>query len=96
MKLVTRVGSNAAQNILPIFRFRLSKGQSIGPSELRNIWRDACGVQDVTVARTTSGGVFQYSLGAPQRLMREEGVEGRLRALLAVSLPHATIDLTRI
>jgi len=40
--------------------------------------------------------VFLYSLGAPQRLMRVEGVEGRLRALLATSLPHATIDLFRI
>jgi hypothetical protein len=96
LKTITRVGINASENMLPLFRFRLNKGQSIGPGELRDIWRNACGTQEVTVARTNSGGVFLYSLGAPQRLMRAEGVEGRLRALLAVSLPHATIDLFRI
>ncbi len=96
MKTITRVGSKASENMLPLFRFRLSKGQSIGPAELRSIWQDASGTQEVTVTRTSSGSAFLYSLGAPQRLMRAEGIEGRLRALLASSLPHATIDLFRI
>jgi hypothetical protein len=37
-----------------------------------------------------------YSLCGPQRIEHIHLVEARLRELLAVSLPNATIDLTRI
>jgi hypothetical protein len=86
--------SAARENLFPVFNLRLSQGQSIGPLELRRIWKEACGVCEVSVARTERSGSFLYSLSAPQRLLHTSFVEQRLRSLLAESLPNATIALT--
>lgn len=84
---------------LPLFYFRLNHGQSIGPSELRRIWADACGTDQVFVSRAARGSrdtSYTYSLAGPQRLENIHIVEAHLRQLLAASLPNATIDLTRV
>ncbi len=86
-------------HVFPLFCFRLNRGQGIGPLVLRRIWADACGTNDVTVSRAARGNIgtdYLYSLCGPQRIEHIHLVEARLRELLAVSLPNATIDLTRI
>ncbi|HEX4480879.1 MAG TPA: hypothetical protein VH082_08735 [Rudaea sp.] len=96
MTTIPSIKQRASENLVPMFHFRLSKGQSIGPNELRSIWQDACGIREVTIGRTSRGDNFLYSLGAPQRVMHSQVVEERLRALLGTYLPNATIDLVRI
>jgi hypothetical protein len=84
---------------IALFRFRLSKGQSIGPSALRKLWSDACGSKDVDVSRESSDygsgdRGFTYSLCGSPRTPNMHDVERRLRSSLAVALPGATINLT--
>jgi len=82
-----------------LFRFKLGKGQSIGPKELRRIWADACRTSDVSVSRSNydagySDDTHTYSLlGSPKTPNLAE-VERRMQRMLAELSPTATIRLT--
>jgi len=70
---------------IPLFRFTLGAGQSIGPSALRSLWISACKSIDVSVGRD-SGFLPHarpvYILSAPPRMPDLPDVERRLRRLL--------------
>lgn len=80
---------------VPLFLFRLSNGQSIGPSALRRLWSSACGTDDVTVSRETretgiNAPVHTYTLCGPAST-NLSNIEGRLRRLLADAALTASI-----
>jgi hypothetical protein len=84
---------------IALFRFRLSDGQSIGPSALRKLWSNACGTDDVKVSRVASGPGYgaqshTYSLCAPAKTINLAHIEVRLRRLLADTALTATLTLT--
>ena len=88
-------------NHIPLFQFRLSSGQSIGPRALRRLWSTACSSEDVTVSREVrkvgygrQGHV--YSLCGPARMADIANVEARLRSLLQENASSATVTLTRL
>jgi hypothetical protein len=83
---------------VPLFLFRLSNGQSIGPSALRRLWSTACGTDDVVVSRETREGghgapIHTYTLCGPASA-NLPNIEARLRRLLAETALTATITLT--
>lgn len=72
---------------IPLFRFTIRSGQSIGPAALRSLWSRACGNPDVSVGRKEVAGTpvrHVYSLYASQKLDLHS-VEQRLRVLFAAS-----------
>jgi hypothetical protein len=86
-------------NHVPLFRFRLSNGQSIGPLALRRLWSSACGSDDINVTRETrdAGHGTQshtYSLCGPAKIANLPTIEARLRRLLDEMALTATITLT--
>jgi hypothetical protein len=83
---------------VPLFLFRLTSGQSIGPSALRRLWSTACGTDDVTVSRETretgaSTPIHTYTLCGPAST-NVSNIEGRLRRLLAEAALTASITPT--
>ena len=70
---------------IPLFKFTLGHGQSIGPAALQAMWVSACQSPHVSVGRHP-GALAQdkptYSLYAPQHLRDLPQVESRLRRLL--------------
>ena len=55
-------------NHVPLFQFRLSSGQSIGPGMLRRLWATACSTEDVTVSREIRKlGILGKGLGPVHR-----------------------------
>jgi hypothetical protein len=88
-------------NHIPLFQFRLSSGQSIGPGMLRRLWAAACSTEDVTVSREIrklgygrQGHV--YSLCGSPKMADLPNVEVRLRRLLQDNASSATVTLTRL
>jgi hypothetical protein len=84
---------------IPLFRFRLGTGQSIGPTALRRLWSTACGSDDVNVTRETRDAGYgeqshTYSLCGPSNTANLANIEARLRRLLAATALTATITLT--
>jgi hypothetical protein len=69
---------------IPLFRFTLGAGQSIGPASLRSLWILACKSVDVSVGRDGAKGPGKpiYSLYASSRMHDLPDVERRLRRLL--------------
>jgi hypothetical protein len=81
-----------------LFLFRLSGGQSIGPSALRRLWSTACGTDDVQVTRETretanSAPIHTYTLCGPASA-NVLNIESRLRRLFAEAALTATITPT--
>ena len=70
---------------IPLFKFTLGHGQSIGPAALQAMWVRACQSANVSVGRHP-GALAQdkptYALYAAQNLPDLPGVEARLRRLL--------------
>lgn len=86
---------------ITLFRFRLGKGQSIGPSALRKLWVEACGSEDVSVSRVTSNfgtgsEEHTYSLCGSPIIGNLAMVEARMQTLLAKLSPTAAIRLTSL
>jgi hypothetical protein len=86
---------------IPLFQFRLSSGQSIGPQALRRLWSTACRTEDVTVSREIrkvgygrQGHV--YSLCGSPKMPDLPDIEVRLRNLLQANASSATVTLTRL
>lgn len=80
---------------VPLFLFRLSNGQSIGPAALRRLWSNACGTEDVVVSRQTRDSghgapIHTYTLSGPTNV-NVLNIEGRLRQLFADAALTATI-----
>lgn len=73
-------------HLIPMFKFTLGHGQSIGPAALRSLWAHACGTGHVGVSRQEGGfggdGRPTYSLLASQHLADLPMVEARLRRAL--------------
>jgi hypothetical protein len=73
-------------HLIPMFKFTLGHGQSIGPAALRTLWEQACGTRHVSVSRQAGGfggdGRPTYSLMASQHLADLPQVEIRLRRAL--------------
>lgn len=69
---------------IAIFRFTLSRHQSIGPTQLEALWARACQTPQVSVSRTRGATDDRpiYSLYASQQLEDLPQVERRLRLLL--------------
>lgn len=70
---------------VPLFKFNLGNGQSIGPSALRTLWSRACESRDVSVSRQaarTGGTRNTYLLHASPRLKDLPSIEARLRLLM--------------
>jgi len=83
---------------VPLFLFRLSNGQSIGPSALRRLWSTACGTSDVVVSRETresgqGAPIHTYTLCGPTNV-NVMSIETRLRRLFAEAALTATITPT--
>ena len=81
---------------IALFRFTLSRHQSIGPTQLQALWARACETPHVSVSRADSTSPQQptYSLYASQRLENLPQVERRLRVLLdACNLRASLIPL---
>jgi hypothetical protein len=74
---------------IAMFRFKLGKGQSIGPTDLQALWVRASQSPNVSVGRQSDGfggaGKPIYSLYASQPLDNLPQVERRLRQLLEES-----------
>ena len=86
---------------VPLFRFWLRNGQSIGPSALRRLWVSACGTDDVTVTREAREAAFgpethTYSLCGSPKTANLPNIEGRLRRMLADMALSATIIHTHL
>ncbi|MDR0181990.1 hypothetical protein [Lysobacter arvi] len=74
-----------AKPLIPMFRFTLGNGQSIGPKALQSLWVQACHQPEATVGCVPGARVDDkatYSLYAPQGLDGLAEIEMRLRALL--------------
>jgi hypothetical protein len=72
-------------HLIPMFKFTLGQGQSIGPAALRDLWAQACGTRHVSVSRQEGfggDGRPTYSLLASQHLPDLPQVEVRLRRAL--------------
>ena len=73
-------------HLIPMFKFTLGNGQSIGPAELRALWARACGTSQVGVSRQPGAfggdGRPTYSLLASQHLQDLPQVETRIRRAL--------------
>jgi len=73
-------------HLIPMFKFTLGNGQSIGPAELRALWARACGSSQVGVSRQPGpfggDGRPTYSLLASQHLQDLPQVETRIRRAL--------------
>ena len=73
-------------HLIPMFKFTLGNGQSIGPEELRKLWARACGTSHVGVSRQPGAfggdGRPTYSLLASQHLQDLPLVETRIRRAL--------------
>lgn len=70
---------------IPMFKFTLGQGQSIGPVPLRALWAQACQSSEVSVGRSQGAHPTDkptYSLYAAQHLRDLQQVEMRLRKLL--------------
>lgn len=70
---------------IPMFRFTVGTGQSIGPKELLALWIQACRTTNASVGRAPNPRSSEkptYSLYAPQGLDGLADVERRLRTLL--------------
>ena len=85
---------------IPLLRFRLSGGHSIGHAELLKLWSAACYSTTVSVSRAEFGGSalqagHVYSLLGPARIEDIHAVERRIRELLQTALPKATFVFTR-
>jgi len=86
---------------IPLFRFWLRNGQSIGPVALRKLWASACGSDDVTVTREAREMSFgaqthTYSLCGPPKTPNLPSIEARLRRMLADTALVATIVHTHL
>ncbi len=95
------VAASLMSHHVPLFRFWLRNGQSIGPSALRRLWASACGTDDVTVTREAREAAFgpethTYSLCGSPKTANLQNVEGRLRRLLADMALSATIIHTHL
>jgi len=86
------------QQPVVIFRFKLGKGESIGPAALRSLWERASQCSNVSVSRQSMGtdGTAKpiYSLYASQPLGDLPMVERRLLDLLEASRLTAAMMLT--
>lgn len=85
-------------HLIPMFKFTLGNGQSIGPAELRKLWARACGTSHVGVSRQPGAfggdGRPTYSLLASQHLQDLPQVETRIRrSLEALHLRASMIQL---
>ena len=73
-------------HLIPMFKFTLGNGQSIGPAELRALWARACGTPHVGVSRQPGAfggdGRPTYSLLASQQLQDLPMIEIRIRRAL--------------
>lgn len=82
---------------IPMFKFTLGPGQSIGPDALQALWADAARTRDVSVGRKahdfggSGDGRPTYSLYAGQHLQDIPAVEARLRRLLEEAHLRATL-----
>jgi hypothetical protein len=95
------VAASLMSHHVPLFRFWLRNGQSIGPSALRRLWASACGTDDVTVTREAREAAFgpethTYSLCGSPKTANLQNVEGRLRRLLSDMALSATIIHTHL
>ena len=86
---------------IPLFRFWLRNGQSIGPSALRRLWASACGTDDVTVTREDRAAAYgaqthTYSLCGSPKTANLANVESRLRKMLSEMALAATIVHTHL
>lgn len=86
---------------VPLFRFWLRNGQSIGPSALRRLWASACGTDDVTVTREAREAAFgaqthTYSLCGSPKTANLQNVESRLRRMLSEMALSPTIIHTHL
>jgi len=84
-----------------MFRFRLADSQTIGPSELRRLWAEACGTENVSVTRVESGSGYGerghiYSLWASRHQRDIRLIELEIERLLRGLLPAVTIKLTHL
>jgi len=85
------------QQPVVIFRFKLGKGESIGPAALRTLWERASQCTNVSVGRQSIGADGAkpiYSLYASQPLGDLSQVERRLLDLLEASRLTAAMMLT--
>lgn len=80
------------------FKFCLAAGGSIGPRELKQLWRDASGAERVQVSRSPRylADGFIYSLSAPPELESSAELEAALRSALDDEALGSVTMLTRI